>query len=153
MSAAATRLHTESASNGEIKIVRTVDELESCLHNGTFAILLHIEGAESIDTEFHSLYVLYQMGLRSLGLVWSRPTAFGSGVPFKFPASPDIGPGLTSYGKVLVKQCNQLGILVDLSHLNEKGFWDVASLSDALLVATYSGVHELSKSPRNLTDK
>jgi membrane dipeptidase len=88
-----------------------------------------------------------------LGLVWSRPTIFGEGVPFHFPDSPDTGSGLTDTGKELVKACNQLGIMVDLSHLNEKGFWDVAKTSTAPLVATHSNVHALCKSTRNLTDK
>ena len=91
--------------------------------------VLHLEGAEAIDPGLDALEVLYQAGLRSLGLVWSRPNAFGHGVPFKFPSSPDTGPGLTDAGKALVQACNQLGILIDLSHLNEQGFWDVARLS------------------------
>jgi membrane dipeptidase len=99
------------------------------------------------------LYVLDQAGLRSLGIVWSRPNIFGYGVPFKFPDSPDTGPGLTEAGRRLVQICNRLGILIDLSHLNEKGFWDVAGLSGAPLVATHSGVHALCASTRNLTDK
>jgi membrane dipeptidase len=99
------------------------------------------------------LYVLYQAGLRSLGIVWSRPNIFGYGVPFQFPGSPDIGPGLTPVGHDLVRVCNQLGIMIDLSHLNEPGFWDVANLSTAPLVASHSGVHALCASPRNLTDR
>lgn len=71
--------------------------------------------------------------MRSLGPVWSRPNAFGHGVPFKFPSSPDTGPGLTDAGKALVQACNQLGVLIDLSHLNEQGFWDVARISSAPL--------------------
>ncbi|RME61092.1 MAG: peptidase, partial [Caldilineae bacterium] len=101
----------------------------------------------------HALRVFYEAGLRSLGITWSRPNAFGHGVPFAFPAGPDTGPGLTEAGKRLVQACNELGILVDLSHLNEKGFWDVAALSQAPLVATHSGVHALCATPRNLTDK
>ena len=66
--------------------------------------------------------------------------------------TPDTGPGLTDAGKALVRACNQLGILVDLSHLNEKGFWDVARISDAPLVATHSNAHVLCPLPRNLTD-
>jgi membrane dipeptidase len=91
--------------------------------------------------------------LRSVGIVWSRANIFASGVPFAFPAGPDTGPGLTDAGKRLVKACNELGILVDLSHLNEKGFWDVAQISSAPLVATHSCVHALCASTRNLTDK
>jgi membrane dipeptidase len=73
-------------------------------------------------------------------------------VPFAFPHSPDTGPGLTDAGQELVRACNRLGIMIDLSHLNEQGFWDVARLSDAPLVATHSNVHALTPSTRNLTD-
>ncbi len=149
----ATLFRIERESAGATKIVRTVDEMERCLANGTLAMILHFEGAEAIDEDLNSLEVFYQAGLRSLGIVWSRPTIFGHGVPFSFPANPDIGPGLTEAGKRLVKACNELGIMLDLSHLNEKGFWDVANLSDAPLVATHSGAHALSNTPRNLTDK
>jgi membrane dipeptidase len=74
-------------------------------------------------------------------------------VPFRFPSPPDTGPGLTDAGKALVKACNELKVLVDLSHLNEKGFWDVAALSDAPLVATHSNAHALCPHSRNLTDR
>ncbi len=120
---------------------------------GALAAVLHIEGAEAIDPEFETLDVLHQAGLRSLGPVWSRPNAFGHGVPFRCPSSPDTGPGLTDLGKELIHACNRLKILIDLSHLNEKGFWDVAKLSDAPLVATHSNAHALSPHSRNLTDR
>ena len=120
---------------------------------GVLAAVLHIEGAEAIDPEFETLDVLHQAGLRSLGPVWSRPNAFGHGVPFRCPSSPDTGPGLTDLGKELVRACNRLKILIDLSHLNERGFWDVAELSDAPLVATHSNAHALSPHSRNLTDE
>jgi membrane dipeptidase len=116
------------------------------------AAVAHFEGAEPIDPHLDSLPVYYEAGLRSLGLVWSRPNAFGHGVPFGFPQSPDTGPGLTDAGKALVRACNELGVLVDISHLNEKGFWDVARISEAPLVATHSGVHALCPSSRNLLD-
>ena len=143
----------EAEAKGEIKVVRTVDELTQCLQEGVLAIIFHIEGAEAIDTNLDTLYVLYEAGLRSLGIVWSRPNDFGQGVPFAFPQSPDTGPGLTAAGRALVRACNQLGILIDLSHLNEKGFWDVAETSEAPLVATHSGAYTLCESARNLTDK
>jgi membrane dipeptidase len=73
-------------------------------------------------------------------------------VPFGFPGSPDQGPGLTPAGRALVRACGELGVLIDLSHLNERGFWDVADLSEAPLVASHSGAHVLCPSPRNLTD-
>jgi len=149
---AAALFRAERQSGGRLEVVRTTQQLRSCLRRGVLAAVLHLEGAEAIDPGLDALEVLYQAGLRSLGPVWSRPNAFGHGVPFKFPSSPDTGPGLTDAGKALVRACNQLGILIDLSHLNEKGFWDVARISSAPLVATHSNAHALCPMSRNLTD-
>jgi membrane dipeptidase len=147
-----TLFHLEEAAEGAIKVVRSVGELVECLAQDVLAVVLHFEGAEAIDPKLRNLESFYQLGLRSLGITWSRPNAFGSGVPFRFPASPDIGPGLTEAGKELVSACNKLGMMLDLSHLNEWGFWDVAKLSDAPLVATHSAAHALTARSRNLTD-
>jgi membrane dipeptidase len=114
--------------------------------------VLHIEGAEAIDPELEALEHWYAAGLRSLGPVWSRSNAFGHGVPFIFPSTPDTGPGLTPAGRALVARCAELGIMVDLSHLNEKGFWDVARVEPGPLVASHSGVHAIAATSRNLTD-
>ncbi len=143
----------EAEADGALKVVRTAAELGACLDGGTLAAILHFEGAEAIDPELDSLEVLYQAGLRSLGPVWSRPNLFAHGVPFAFPGSPDTGPGLTGLGRDLVRACNRLGVMIDLSHLNEQGFWDVAALSDAPLVATHSNVHAICPVTRNLTDR
>lgn len=143
----------EAVSGGQIKVVRTAAELQNCIDHDVLAAILHFEGAEAIDEDLDALEVYYKAGLRSLGIVWSRPTIFAHGVPIAFPSTPDIGPGLTEAGKRLVKRCNELGIMIDLSHMNEAGFWDVAALSDAPLVATHSNVHALCPISRNLTDK
>ncbi len=146
-------LRLEKASNGKVKIVRNSKDIRAAADNGQMAMLIHIEGAEAIDADFNALEVLYSAGLRSIGPVWSRDNIFAHGVPMGFPGSPDTGDGLTDTGKQLVKHCNQMGIMLDLSHLNEKGFWDIAHLSDAPLVATHSNAHAICPSPRNLTDK
>lgn len=142
----------EEASEGKVKVVESAETLTHCLKNDIFAIILHIEGAEAIDTDLETLHVLYRAGLRSIGPVWSRPNAFGEGVPFNFPGTPDTGGGLTDAGKRLVRRCNQLGIVVDLAHITEQGFWDIAGLSADPLVATHASVHPLCPCPRNLTD-
>ena len=149
----ATLFRLEAESAGQIKVVRTADEVEACLPKGILAAVLHLEGAEAIDPDLNALQVFYQTGLRSLGITWSRPNAFAHGVPFRFPHSPDTGPGLTDAGKELVRTCNHLGILLDVSHLNEKGFWDIEKRSKAPLVATHAGAHALCPSTRNLTDR
>jgi membrane dipeptidase len=115
--------------------------------------ILHLEGAEPLAPDLADLDEWYERGLRSLGLVWSRPNAFAEGVPFAFPSSPDTGPGLTGVGRRLVRACNERGILIDLSHLNRRGFFEVAKLSDAPLVATHSNAWALCPSSRNLNDE
>ncbi len=149
----ATLFQLEAHSDGQIKVIRTVGDLDHCLQNKIIAMILHFEGAEAIDPELNALHVYYQAGLRSLGLAWSRPNTFASGVPFRFPHSPDTGPGLSAAGRKLVNTCNELGIVVDLAHINEKGFWDTAGLTRKPLVVTHAGVHALCPSTRNLTDK
>ena len=143
----------EAASAGKVKIVRTAAQLDQCLKEGVFALLLHFEGAEPLDPAGDALEVFHAAGLRSVGLTHSRRTIFCQGVPMGFPLSPDIGPGLTSAGRDLVKALNRHRILIDLAHINEKGFWEVADLTDAPLVATHSNAWELCNSARNLTDQ
>ena len=145
--------HLEAQSNGQIKVVRTAGELMEALGRRAIAVVMHFEGAEAIDPELDSLEVFYRAGLRSLGIAWSRPNVFAHGVPFRFPHSPDTGPGLSEAGRKLVAACNRLGIMIDLAHINEKGFWEAAEITDAPLVVTHAGVHALCPSTRNLTDK
>ncbi|WP_299865606.1 dipeptidase [uncultured Hoeflea sp.] len=143
----------ERVSGGQFKVCRSAAELRQTIARGNIAAIMHMEGAEAIGPDLDALHSFHAMGLRSIGPVWSRPTAFGHGVPFVFPGEPDTGPGLTDAGKALVRECNELKILIDLSHLNEKGFDDVARLSDAPLVATHSNAHAITPSTRNLTDR
>ncbi len=138
---------------GAVRVARSIADVDAAAgDNGPPAVVLHFEGAEAIDRQLASLETWYAAGLRSLGPVWSRPNAFGHGVPFAFPSSPDTGPGLTRAGTELIRRCAQLGIAVDLSHLNEAGFWDTARLDLGPLIVSHAGVHALSACSRNLTD-
>jgi membrane dipeptidase len=153
MSMVAGLFRIEAQSGGRVRVVRSADDLDVCLKEGSLAAVLHFEGAEAIDPGLDALEVFHQAGLRSLGIVHSRPNLFGHGVPITFNHSPDAGPGLSDAGRELVRACNRLGVMLDLSHLNEQGFWDVAGLSEAPLVATHSNAYTLSPSARNLTDR
>lgn len=148
---AAIALRIERA--GGWKICRNSRDIAGAMKTGTFAAVLHMEGCEAIDAELSALELFYAAGLRSLGPVWSRNNIFGHGVPFAYPMSPDTGPGLTDAGKRLVKECNRLGIMVDLAHITEKGFWDAAKLSDQPLVVSHSNAHAITPVARNLTDR
>jgi membrane dipeptidase len=138
--------------HGRLRVARDVGDLDAAASGGPHAAILHLEGAEPIDPGLEALELWYAAGLRSLGPVWSRPNAFGDGVAFRYPSSPDTGGGLTDAGRRLVRACNALGIVVDLSHLTARGFADVASITDAPLVATHCGAHAVTAASRNLTD-
>ena len=137
---------------GHVRMCTSVADIRSAMSEDVCAAVLHLEGAECIGPDLAALEVLYAAGLRSIGPVWSRETIFGAGVPFRFPSDGDIGPGLTEDGKRLVRRAAEKRMVVDLSHLNESGFWDVAELG-VPLVATHSNAHAITPVSRNLTDR
>lgn len=149
--AVAGRLH-KLDREGHVRLARTTGDLDAAVDGGPPAAVLHLEGADAVDAELEALDLWYEAGLRSLGPVWSRANDFGFGVPFISPSSPDTGPGLTAAGLGLVRRCAELGILVDVSHLNEAGFWDVARLDLGPIVASHSAAHALCPASRNLTN-
>ena len=138
---------------GAWKLCRSTADIRTAMDAGIFASVLHMEGCEAIGADLTALETFYAAGLRSLGPVWSRNNVFAHGVPFAFPMGPDTGPGLTEAGFDLVRACNRLGILIDLAHITEKGFWDVAKTSDQPLIASHSNAHSLTTVARNLTDR
>lgn len=146
-------LWMERASEGRFRWCRSAADIRAAMADGAVAGIIHFEGAEPIGPNLDALHLFHAMGLRSVGPVWSRPTLFGHGVPFRFPSTGDTGPGLTDLGRALVRECNALKIMIDLSHMTEAGFWDVAKLSDAPLVATHSNAHAVTPSSRNLSDR
>ena len=139
------RIIDESAGN--VRFVLNADDLEACRRDGAFGAILHFEGAEAIDPEFAVLRLSHALGLRSLGLVWSRPNIFAEGVGDK-----NRERGLTFMGKELVRRCNELGILVDVSHLNVPGFWNVIETSERPVVASHSNARAVCEHERNLYD-
>lgn len=141
------------ASNDALRIVRTPGEMEASIRDGAIGMALHVEGADAIDPDLEALHVLHLCGVRALGLAWSRPNRFAHGVPLAFPATPRLGPGLTEAGRALVAGCDELGILVDVSHLTEDGFWDVLDVAQGPVVASHSNAHALCPHSRNLTDR
>jgi membrane dipeptidase len=127
---------------GALRIAREPEDLTL---DGDVVAVMHIEGAEAVDPALELLPALHAFGLRSLGITWSRPNAFGHGV--------GDDAGLTDAGRALVRGCEELGMLVDLSHLSEAGFWDVAAIAERPLVVTHACAHALVPHVRNLTDR
>jgi membrane dipeptidase len=140
---------------GHVVVARDIGDIDTAFADGATGppvTVLHIEGAEAIDPGLEALELWYAAGLRSVGPVWSRPNDFAEGVPFVFGAGPDTGPGLTDAGVGLVRRCAELGVMVDLAHLNQAGFWDVARLELGPLVSSHAGACAVALSSRNLTD-
>ena len=145
--------YLSDAHGHSFRICRNKSDIIKAEREGAIAAILHIEGAEAIGADLTEIEPLASRGIRSIGPLWSRPNIFGQGVPFTYPGSPDQGSGLTAHGKALVKACNAAGILLDVSHLNEAGFWDIAKISNQPIIASHSNAHSLCPSPRNLTDR
>lgn len=137
----------------DFKVVRSYKELTDTMSRRKLAVVIHLEGCEAIDVNLESLETLYQAGVRSLGICWSRPNIFGTGVPFAYKVHPNTGPGLTATGLALVKRCEELGIMLDAAHINAQGFFDLAAASQRPLVVSHSSAFTLCPASRALTDE
>ena len=134
-------------------VVTDVAALDRCRADGTLAMVLHLEGAEAIDPGLSALDAWHAAGVRSIGLVWSRPSAFGHGVPFRFPASPDTGPGLTDAGRALVLPLRRAGHRRRPQPPERRRASPTSSrLAAAPIVVSHTACHALCASTRNLTD-
>lgn len=108
---------------------------------------LAIEGSRALGDKIERVQEFYDKGVRLMTLTWNGKTGIGDGCMLENPG------GLTLFGKQVVGKMNEVGMIVDVSHLAEKGFWDVVSLSERPFVATHSNSKAVCNHPRNLTDK
>ncbi len=127
--------------------IKKIEDLDQCKKDNKVGAILHFEGSGGIDSEFHNLRNYYRLGLRSMGLSWSNLNKFATGV------GKDPERGLSAEGKELVKEMEALGIIVDISHLNEKSFWDVINTASKPLIASHSNAYSLCDHIRNLKDE
>ena len=139
----------------QLKQVKSIEDLEKCKNESKIGAVLHFEGSGGIDSEFLSLRNYYRLGLRSIGLSWSNLNRFATGVTFNMLTGESYNQdrGLTETGKELVKELNKIGIIVDVSHLNEKSFWDVIEQTNKPIIASHSNAYSICKHPRNLKDE
>jgi membrane dipeptidase len=136
-------------SDGPFRICRTVAEVRDAWANDAFASVFMFEGADPISSSLKELRVFYEAGLRTLAPTWSRSTIFAHGVAFGGHL-PDTG--LTDVGRELVHECNSMGVILDVSHINPAGFWDMIEESKDPIIATHSSVKAVSPHVRNLDD-
>jgi membrane dipeptidase len=131
----------------EITLCRTRAEIDAAVSSGHIAFVLAIEGGEPIQDGIESLRVFYQLGVRVLGLTWNQRNLLAEGVGEERAAG-----GLTELGREMVREANRLGVLLDVSHLSVKSFWDLLETSEAPVIASHSNAKALCGHRRNLDD-
>ena len=138
----------EFAANADwLMFCRSAADIRAAVEAGKSAALLSIEGAELLPDRPDALGYAYDAGVRLITLTWNYRSRFGCG------SAIDQNEGLTEAGKQLVRECGEKGILVDVSHLSDRGFWDVCDATDRPFVATHSDSRALCRNSRNLTDE
>ncbi len=124
------------------------EDIRQAKANGDVSAFLSIEGGEAIQGQLELLRMYYRLGVRAMGLTWNHPNEIANGVDEEH--SPQ---GLTPFGFEVVNEMNRLGMIVDVSHLNEASFWDVAQNCSAPFIASHSNAYTLCPHRRNLKDE
>lgn len=146
-------LHDEmNETPGKFKLCRTMEQAQAAKSEGQIALFLSLEGAEPLQNDLALLRIFYELGVRGLGLTWSRRNQVADG-SFFFPAKEGQKGGLTPFGFEVVEKAEELGMFIDISHLNDEGFWDVMEVTSNPVIASHSNCRELTGMMRNLDDE
>lgn len=137
----------ELAACGEVRVVCTCGEMMRAKRDGKFYIFLGIEGLAAIGEDLSKIDEYYEFGCRHAMLTWNEKNVLGTG------ARAGSGSGLTDLGRAAVRKIQQKHMLLDVSHLNERSFWDLVSVASAPIVASHSNASALCDVPRNLSDE
>ena len=145
---------TIEKNTASIGLATTVEDIKYLVEDDRISAVLSIEGAYSIEETcgIELLRQYYDLGVRAVGLTWNYSNALGEGVNEAYMDGLPSDGGLTEFGRQVVKTMNSLGIIIDVSHMNERTFWDVIEVSDAPVMASHSGVYSLRNHARNLKD-
>lgn len=140
-------LQEEGKKKGHyLEVIKSREQLPQ-IGPDDFKVLLAIEGGEVLEGRLSNLRILQRLGFRAITLTWNQRNQIADGV-----SESEGKGGLTSFGKEVIQEMNRLGMLIDVSHLNEAGYWDVLALSKKPVVASHSCCRALCDHPRNLTD-
>jgi len=143
------RFYTEIENNNDkIRFAGNYEEYIKNRNNNKVSAFLTIEGGDALEGKLYNLRNFYRMGVRLITLTWN----YGNEIGYPNCNKEDMKKGLTDFGKQVVKEMNRLGMIVDVSHLSDTGFYDVASLSEKPFVASHSNARFIQNHFRNLTD-
>lgn len=146
-------LHEEiDETPGQFRLCRTTTETHAARAAGETALFLSLEGADPLQNDLRLLRIFYELGVRGLGLVWSRRNYAGDGAFFTKTREGRKG-GLTPFGVELIEKAEALGMFIDVSHINDEGFWDVLDVATRPLIASHSNCRALAGTMRNLSDE
>ncbi len=148
---------TEEKNPDTFKIARNLKDIVDIVNDGKISAVPTIEGAYSLDND-NSLELLHQyndLGIKAIGLTWNYSNKLGEGVSkiYGDKAKTPSSGGLTELGEKIVLEMNKLGIIVDVSHMDDATFWDIIKISTSPVIASHSGVDNIKNHNRNLTDK
>jgi membrane dipeptidase len=144
-------LNSEVNESPSIEICTTCGEIRKTKGEGKIGLIISMEGAEPLSNDINLLQVFHKLGLRILTITHDRRNYAGDG-SFMSPRTAGEPGGLTNFGVRLVQAANDLGIVVDVTHLNDPGFWDVIEVTRSPIIASHSNCRSLCDHPRNLTD-
>lgn len=134
-------------------LCRNAAECRAAVSDGKIALFLSLEGAEPLGRDILLLRSFYDLGVRLLGFAWSRRNYACDGISFEEAAPGSSEGSLTSFGRALAVEAGKLGMVLDVSHLNDPGFFELSGISKSPFIASHSNCRALTPSPRNLTDE
>lgn len=130
-----------------VQIIRKKEDFDKAAEEGKLAVVIGIEGLNFIGEDLDLLYVLYMLGVRHATLTWNEQNALATGI------RGDKTKGLTRLGKQCVYQMEKIGMAIDVSHANEKTFWDICEIASSPIIASHSNSRKLCDVNRNLYDE
>ena len=144
------RLYAGIERTEAFALCRTYEEIQRARANGRIALLLTMEGAEPLGTDLDLLRIFYELGLRAISLTHARTNEAAHGGIFAASGSPS--EGLTTFGRDLVRECEALGIMIDLAHINPAGFSEICSLTSRPLIVSHTNARRYYDIERNMSD-
>jgi len=145
------RLYAETAATERFAICKNYREIQAAREMGKIAFLITMEGVEPLGTDLNQLRVFYELGVRSIGLTHARTNAAGHGGVFAASGSPT--EGLTAFGREVVHECEALGVIIDLAHINPAGFEEILSITTKPPIVSHTNVRRYYDIERNISDE
>jgi len=145
------RLYAEAGTSEHVTICKNYSEIQAARDAGKIAFLITMEGIEPLSTDLNQLRVFYELGVRAIGLTHARSNAAGHGGVFAASGSP--AEGLTPFGRDVLRECEALGVIIDLAHINPAGFEEILSITTKQPIVSHTNVRRYYDIERNISDE